>query len=93
MWGVEFLPGTKNALICGTAVFVIRLAGKPAKKHILSFGPNGMVLDHNEICRKVTPKEVEAILPKKEDYGHTWTWGDFLLAMTFWGEGNQARRK
>lgn len=98
MWGVEFLPGTKNSLLCGTAVFEVRTNPfiRPAlltKRYSLTFGPQGMTLTSGEEHRPVEVEDIEAILPKVEDFGHTWTWGDFLLAMTFWAEGHQARRE
>ncbi len=96
MWGVEFLPGTKNSLICGTAVFEVRLnplvpsASQP-KRFNLTFGPNGMYLKSDEEIRLVSTEDIEALLPNRGDYGHDWTWENFLLAMTFWSEGNQRK--
>ena len=33
--------------------------------------------------------DLEAILPKAIDFGHDWTAADFMLAMTFFGEGHK----
>lgn len=96
MWGIQFDKDTSNNLICASASFEVRKRGGPYEYYAVRWHPDiGMEIDRRGangwevIRRNAKPADLEAILPKKEDFGRDWTYSDFMLAMTFFGEGYQ----
>ena len=95
MWGVEFRGETSNALICATAEFEVRKRGRRGSLYRVRQGPHGMFIDQNRtgvwlsVKENATGDDVVAILPTAEDYGHDWTYSDFMIALTFYGEGRK----
>jgi len=94
MWGVEFRKDTHNSLICGSATFEVRYYGQPSKVYRVRWHPDiGMEIDKRGINgwavfkRRAEPVDLEAILPKAQDFGHDWTYRDFVIAYTFYGNG------
>ena len=95
MYGLEFHKAD-NALICGSAEFEVRKRNRHDDAYYrVTFGPSGMSIDKlngerwETINAKAEPEDVEAILPKKSDYGMDWTFSQFMLALTFYGEGHK----
>jgi hypothetical protein len=95
MWGLEF---REDSLICGTAEFEVRKRTKDGRDestlYRLAFGPHGTWIDQMDIKGKwvrindnASTEDIEALLPKRSDFGFDWTHGDFILALTFYGEG------
>jgi len=97
MWGIEFRGDTGNSLICAIAEFEVRARerGKGGYYRVRWHPDIGMAIDKTceggweTFKERAEPEDVEAILPNKSDYGHDWTYRDFMLAMTFWGEGHK----
>ena len=98
MWGVEFKEAS-NAMICGSATFEVRkLNGQHrqvSKIYRVLFGPHeGMTIQHKvegewqPLKRRAEPEDLEAILPQG-DFMHKWTYGDFMIAMTFFDQGHR----
>jgi len=97
MWGIEFRKDTSNSLICASAVFELRTYGSMGieyKEMRVRWHPDiGIAIDERDddnfkcIKNHAEPKDVEDILPKKNDFGYDWTYANFVLAMTFFGEG------
>ena len=94
MWGIEFRSETSNSLICAVAQFQLRKYGESYREMRVRWHPDfGIAIDENKsgefecIKNYAKPEDVEAILPKKNDFGHDWTYSDFMLAMTFFSEG------
>ena len=85
-------------MICGTAEFEVRTVEKHTYRQVnklyrVRFNPHdGMTIEapHEDgwkvIKRRAEPEDLEAILPQG-DFMHKWTYGDFILAMTFFGQG------
>lgn len=96
MYGLEFHKAD-NMLICGGAEFEVRKYDGNDKYYRISFGPQGMRLEkpaHTEggwetINDHAEAEDIEAILPKKSDFGLDWTFSQFMLALTFYGEGRK----
>ena len=96
MYGLEFSTAD-NALICGSAEFIVRKRTGNDQCYRVFFGPNGMILDkaaHTEsgwetINDRAENADIEAILPKRGDFGMDWTFSQFMLALTFYGEGHK----
>jgi len=97
MWGVEFQEAS-NAMICGSATFEVRKLNEQhrqvSKIYQVLFGPhNGMTIQHkvdgkwHTFLRRAEPEDLEAILPQG-DFMHKWTYSDFMIAMTFFGQGH-----
>jgi hypothetical protein len=97
MWGVEFRKAN-NGLICGSCEFECRAINKQGRQvstiYRVSFGPHdGITIqkranDGWELVRaRAEAKDLEAILPNLSDFMHQWTYRDFMIAMTFFGEG------
>uniref|UniRef100_A0A6H1ZWK5 Uncharacterized protein n=1 Tax=viral metagenome TaxID=1070528 RepID=A0A6H1ZWK5_9ZZZZ len=94
MWGIQFDKATSNDLICACARFEVRKQG--VEHYTVRWHPDiGMEIDRfgakgwETIRYNAQPADLEAILPKKCDFGRNWTYSDFMLAMTFFGEGYQ----
>ena len=97
MWGVEFHKA-KNSMICGYAEFEVRSRDKSGrqqtKQYRVRFGPHdGMTIDVPDgndgwkaLKERAEPEDLEAILPQG-DFLHNWTYSDFMIAFTFWGDG------
>lgn len=92
MWGITFEKGTGNQLITGKARFEVQGDDYQRTTYELTFGTVGMTLRReNEdgqmvtVRRNITAADVERLLPQEFDMD--WTWRDFLVALTFWGEG------
>ena len=99
MWGVQFKEAG-NALICGSAEFEVRrikerTGRQTSKVYRVLFGPHeGMSIQRagpegwETIKRRAEAADLEAILPQG-DFMHRWTYGDFMIALTFFGEGHK----
>ena len=97
MWGVDF-RNASNCLICASAEFVTQHRGDQHNRYIryrTGMGPHGTWLDRQNskgewerINNCAEPADFEAILPQG-DFGKVWTYGDFLLALTFFDEGHK----
>lgn len=96
MYGLEFHKAD-NALICGSAEFEVRKGDGGYGYYRVNFGPNGMRLEkpaHTEdgwetINDCAENDDIVAILPKRSDFGLDWTFPQFMLALTFYGEGHK----
>ena len=95
MYGLEF-HAANNALICGSAEFEVHKNYRYDYAYYrLIFGPDGMSLDKRgtkgweRIHDRAENADIEAILPKKSDFGLDWTFSQFMLALTFYGEGHK----
>ena len=100
MYGVEFHKAD-NAMICGSAEFEVRKVGSQGRSesgyYKIVFGPNGTWLSKpsqtedgwTTITEKAEAPDIEAILPNRSDFGMDWTFGQFMLALTFYGEGHK----
>ena len=94
MYGIEFYTAD-NALICGSAEFEVRRSRGDSYYRVI-FGPDGMSLDERamtesgwkRIKEHATEADIEAVLPQG-DFGLKWTFGQFMLALTFYGEGHK----
>lgn len=96
MWGIQFDSETSNSLVCASASFEIRRYSGPSEYYRVRWHPDiGMEIDKvgssgwEVLKRNAQPQDLEAILPKRSDFGHDWTYQEFMLAMTFFGEGYQ----
>jgi len=102
MYGLEFREAS-NALICGSAEFEVRKRDSTHYYRVI-FGPDGMSIDRpiqnirtadayddgwERIKEHATNADIEAILPKRADFGMNWTFSQFMLALTFFGEGHK----
>lgn len=98
MWGIEF-EEARNSLIVITATFTIKHRNKRDETFRFADGPHGGWLDvfdpnapEGKEWNRITwgnnvRQEVEQRFP--DEYGFSWTWETFLVALTFWGEGKQ----
>ena len=93
MWGIQFREA-RNSLICANAIFEVRNRDKPDELYRTGMGPDGWWIDRQDdkgewvrVSGHAETKDIEAILPNAADFGMDWTYRDFLLALTFFGEG------
>lgn len=103
--GIEFLEGS-NALICANAIYRVRTNFNNCETAVYQFrsGPHGTYVDEVEEQHesgrrwwKVTKQhriegdDMTAFLPP-EQFGKM-SMRDFILALTYWGEGHDAGYK
>lgn len=91
MWGLRIFKA-KNTLVAITAEFAVTGQDRLETRYRWAGGPHGGTLDREnratgewERIGSGTSEELAAILP--QTWGHAWTYADFVLALTFWGEG------
>jgi len=95
-WGIEFRE-TNNCMFSVSAEFIVaRESGeRDDKLYKLYHGP---ILSHLEVMGNDGgwtnipiegdfERAVEKILPS--NYGYNWTWESFMIALTFWEEGQK----
>jgi hypothetical protein len=93
MWGLRFHKAS-NTLIAASAEFSVQGRDGSQARYSWAGGPHGGTLSRRnwdgewEKIGQGTERDIEAILP--QSWGHKWTYADFLLALTFWGEGRGA---
>ena len=100
MYGLEFRESS-NELLGGSAEFEVRTVDSQGRQQFhhykIVFGPDGMWLYKpaqngkdvwEPIIAAVEDADIEAILPKRSDFGMDWTFQQFMLALTFYGEGH-----
>lgn len=82
-------------MICISAEFEVRKRNHYNLYRLVG-GPEGFILNIWENCEwkclykgKEIVGPITSILPKCCDFGKDWTYKDFLLALTFWGEGRK----
>jgi len=92
MWGVEFREA-KNSLIGATATFEVKSRRGSSHLYQTGMGPRRTWLEERidgewiRITNHAETEDFEAILPT--DFGFDWTYADFMVALTFFGEGFQ----
>ena len=97
MWGIEFQEAN-NSLICAGATFEVRHREERRDTSIMyciGMHPGGTWIDRQDyktgewerIAYRAEPEDIEAILTS--DFGFDWTYSDFMIALTFWGEGHK----
>ena len=84
------------------AEFEVRKRNERYCYYRVRFHPDiGMVIERSSrqsddewetVKKGAKPEDLEALLPKKSDFGKDWTYVDFILAMTFWAEGHKRGR-
>ena len=102
MYGIEFRKAD-NALICGSFEFECRTIGdkyeryeQKSKYYRLRLHPDiGMALDEKNssgwvcVLEYAKDEQINALLPKRKDFGKDWTVQDLIFAGTFYGEGHK----
>jgi hypothetical protein len=101
MYGIEFQGDTHNSLICGSFEFECRTINEQHraqyKFYKLRFHPDfGMALDERNdkgewvcILNYAKDEQVNALLPKRKDFGKDWTVQDLIFAGTFYADGHK----
>jgi len=100
MWGIEF-EEAKNSMIVIGATFTVKHRDKRDETYRFADGPHGGWLDvfdpnapEGKEWKRIASGpgdnvQQEIIQRLTDEYGYTWTWNSFLIALTFWDEGQQ----
>jgi len=100
MWGIEFEEANNSMIVIG-ATFSVKHRDKRDETYRFADGPDVGWLDifdpnapEGEEWQRIASGpgdnvQQEIIQRLTDDFGYSWTWVSFLIALTFWGEGQK----